>query len=189
MSWGGTAYTGSTLGSPENDDDGQFGPPLASGLLDDGNRGWRYARDFVTQGISNLSDYALTDGPVTLVNNARQEWTLDVGACPLTEAEDGDGDQVATAADNCPTTPNPGQEDADGDGVGDACDGCPQDPQFVAAQDCPTPDPPDTGGPGDDPGPPAPPVGGGCGGGISGVLLLGMGWAGLRFCRVRRRAG
>lgn len=35
---------------------------------------------------------------------------------------DTDGDGVADADDNCPTTANPGQEDTDGDGIGDVCD-------------------------------------------------------------------
>jgi len=43
--------------------------------------------------------------------------------CQL-EENDGDGDIVGDALDNCPGEPNPGQEDTDGDGVGDACDNC-----------------------------------------------------------------
>ena len=37
--------------------------------------------------------------------------------------DDGDGDGVGDAADNCPTRANPGQADDDGDGRGDVCDG------------------------------------------------------------------
>ena len=39
-------------------------------------------------------------------------------ACP----EDGDGDGVCDALDNCPAVSNPSQSDIDGDLVGDACD-------------------------------------------------------------------
>jgi len=35
-----------------------------------------------------------------------------------------DGDGIANAIDNCPTTSNPMQTDTDGDGIGDACDNC-----------------------------------------------------------------
>src|SRR5512143_1152913 len=40
-------------------------------------------------------------------------------------ASDTDGDGVADAIDNCPTTPNADQHDHDGDGRGDVCDVCP----------------------------------------------------------------
>lgn len=40
---------------------------------------------------------------------------------------DGDGDGVPDASDNCPTIPNASQADGDGDGIGDACDPNPND--------------------------------------------------------------
>jgi hypothetical protein len=42
--------------------------------------------------------------------------------------DDCDEDGVATAQDNCPVTPNPGQEDFDEDGIGDFCDNCIDNP-------------------------------------------------------------
>lgn len=45
----------------------------------------------------------------------------DSGTAP--PVQDGDGDGVADAQDNCPVIVNPSQEDSDSNGVGDACDG------------------------------------------------------------------
>jgi len=55
------------------------------------------------------------------------------GKCKL--IDDGDGDGVPDAEDNCPFTPNTDQTDADGDGLGDACDACPLDPNNDADGD------------------------------------------------------
>jgi hypothetical protein len=54
-------------------------------------------------------------------------WNIDDVQIVALDLQDGDGDNVADAADNCPADYNPLQEDADGDDVGDACDACPYD--------------------------------------------------------------
>lgn len=57
------------------------------------------------------------------------------------EIDDGDGDGIEDAEDNCPATENPDQEDSDCDSVGDACDLCPGgddtvDNNFDGLPDC-----------------------------------------------------
>jgi hypothetical protein len=49
----------------------------------------------------------------------------DTGDAGLDGTDDGDGDGVATAIDNCPDVANADQANEDGDRFGDACDPCP----------------------------------------------------------------
>ncbi len=48
----------------------------------------------------------------------------DVGAYESRDLDEGVGDGVLDALDNCPDDVNPTQADGDGDGLGDACDAC-----------------------------------------------------------------
>lgn len=132
LCWGGDAYTGPTSGSTYNDDDGEFGPPLANALSPNGKQAVVYLHDFAGLSTSNATDFGLRTDALTLTDNVGQEYT--VRDCDA--AADSDLDGLCDAADNCPNASNASQADADGDGVGDACDGCPDDPEKVAPGDC-----------------------------------------------------
>jgi hypothetical protein len=66
---GGADYTGSTKGSLTNDDDGEFGPPFAGPFPTDG-AGLVFQGGAADKSHSNATDYALTNAPATLTNNA-----------------------------------------------------------------------------------------------------------------------
>lgn len=76
VSWGGAGYTGSTSGSPTNDDDGDFGPPFAGPLPSDTDQALAYQPSCPTASSSNADDYAVTSGPAVFTNNAGDDATV-----------------------------------------------------------------------------------------------------------------
>jgi len=136
LSWGGSGYTGSTTGALTNDNDGEFGPPVATALPSDGLLGLLFQGEADALSTSNAADYALTSGAAVFTNNAGQIFTVIPLDCPNDPDQDADHDQVCGDVDNCPQESNSDQADFDEDGTGDACDACPQDADKVAAGAC-----------------------------------------------------
>ena len=128
LSWGGDAYTGSTLAAMTNDSDGNFGPPFADALPSTGRSALQFQGVADDLSSSNEVDYAVTADAAVFINNAGDSFTVAGLQCPNDPDNDADGDQVCGDVDNCPQVANPDQTDTDGDGAGDACDVCPSDP-------------------------------------------------------------
>ncbi len=70
------AYTGSNLGSTQNDADGNFGAPFASPLPTGGFQGIRFTGAFGAASTTNIADYALTPDPAVVRNNAGTSFTV-----------------------------------------------------------------------------------------------------------------
>lgn len=76
LSYGGSAYTGETIATAVNDADGDFGPPAEHSIP------WQGVRALVFQGspsgasLTNLDDYALTEGPAVFTNNLGESAAL-----------------------------------------------------------------------------------------------------------------
>ncbi|MCH7591401.1 MAG: hypothetical protein IH989_01285 [Planctomycetes bacterium] len=81
LSYGGSAYTGPTIGSMINDDDGDFGPPFDGPLPTSDTRGLLFQGSATDESTTNFDDYALTPGPAVFTNNAGQ--SAAVVPCPV----------------------------------------------------------------------------------------------------------
>jgi hypothetical protein len=94
LSWGGSAYTGSTTGVAGvagNDADGNFGPPVDMALPSTTLQALQFTGASNALSTNNLAQYALTAGAATFINNANTSFTL-VAPEPESADYDEDGD-------------------------------------------------------------------------------------------------
>lgn len=100
LSWGGDGFTGSTTANSgiTNDNNGNFGPPLAGALPSSSLQALRFTGAATAASTTNLADYALTAGAATFINNAGTSFTL-LTPPPKTLPGDYNGDDVVDAAD------------------------------------------------------------------------------------------
>lgn len=68
-------YTGTNLGSTQNDPDGNFGAPT-SALPTNSRQGIRFPGAAAAASTTNFNDYALTADPATVRNNARNSFIV-----------------------------------------------------------------------------------------------------------------
>lgn len=76
LSWGGSGYTGSNLGSTTNDADGNFGPPFGSALPGTGGKGILFSGVATAASTTNLANYAFSADPATVTKNNGTSFTL-----------------------------------------------------------------------------------------------------------------
>lgn len=137
-----THELGHNLGTWHTHDTSQYNPPLDDCYTSSGlgacTQAWSGTiMSYCHQCPGGMSNMNLNFHPQTQL---KIEGFVAGASClsdePCLDSGDSDGDGVANAQDNCPTTANAGQLDADGDGVGDACDGCPSDPAKTSPGAC-----------------------------------------------------
>ncbi len=74
--FGGSSYTGSTIGSITNDADGNFGPPWPGPLPSAGVQALLFPGPASAPSTNNAADYVLTAGAAVFTNNAGQSFTI-----------------------------------------------------------------------------------------------------------------
>jgi len=70
VAWGGVAYTGSNLGTLDNDADGNFNPPFASPMPLHGGETIFFPGASNAMSTNNAADYALSPDPAFWANNS-----------------------------------------------------------------------------------------------------------------------
>ncbi len=83
-------------------------------------RHWEFQWDDLKLGHNII--YTRSTDVAGTIQNERGAYGWRGFALAVTGDEDGDGDGVADAVDNCPDQYNPNQRDSDGDRIGDVCD-------------------------------------------------------------------
>jgi len=81
LAWGGSGYTGSNMGSLDNDLDGNFGPPFPSPLPKDSTSSLRFKGAANARSTNNAADYEITASAAVLTNNARASGTVTPPPC------------------------------------------------------------------------------------------------------------
>ena len=78
LSFGGASFTGSTSANTgaNNDDDGDYGPPVDGPLPSNSLSALLFQGTFGAKSTTNFDDYDLTAGAATFTNNAGVEFTL-----------------------------------------------------------------------------------------------------------------
>jgi hypothetical protein len=79
LSYGGSAYTGTSVGALTNDSDGNFGPPFAGPLPSNSLAALRFDGVSTDPSTTNAADYALSASPAVFTNNAGTNFTVIAG--------------------------------------------------------------------------------------------------------------
>lgn len=89
LAWGGAGYTGSNLGTT-NDDDGNFGPPFAGALPSATTQSLFFSASDPTgsaMSTTNAADYSVTSGRAVLTNNAGASFPLLTSDLAITKTD------------------------------------------------------------------------------------------------------